>query len=53
MKTEGSEPSGREYAHKLLECFEWLTNIEFDIHSLNVDEICSKWGEMVGIIPLP
>jgi len=37
----------------LLEWFEWLAEIELDIHILNVEEIRGEGGEMVGVVPLP
>jgi len=50
---EKDEPGGREHAHKLLEWLEWLTNIKFDIHTIDVDEICGEGSEMVRVVPLP
>lgn len=50
---EQGEPGSGEHTHELLEWLEWLAEIKFNVHMLDVDEICSEGGKMVRVIPLP
>ena len=52
-RIEQSEPGSGEHAHELLEWFEWLAGVKFDIHMFDVEEVCGERGEMVWIVPLP
>ena len=49
----GDLPRGWEYTHELLEGLEWLTDLELDVHLIEIFEICSEGREVEGIVPLP
>ena len=46
-------PCGWEHPHELLERLERLTNVELNVHLIEILEVCGKRCEVEGIIPLP
>jgi len=46
-------PRGWEHAHELFEGLKRLTEVEADIHLVDVFEISRERRKMVGIVPLP